>query len=105
MTDHIELARRAIACKGWWWMAGMTTLYHDEDLPDLNDPATVGGLEQLVSNAYETPVWLELNWEDFDHKILSWRALMLTSGYHLRHIGAGATKAEVWVSALENVDV
>lgn len=23
MSDHIELARRAVACKGWRWVAGM----------------------------------------------------------------------------------
>ncbi len=67
----IELARRAVACKGWRWMPGMLhgavfggeltscyrvgdlTLHIDADrLPDLTDPATLGCLLALVREVH-----------------------------------------------------
>ena len=73
MTDEqIELARRAVACRGWRWMRGMSnnkgqtidcvfedigTAYCGEidadmnALPDLTDPATLGCLLALVREA------------------------------------------------------
>ena len=78
-----ELARRAVACKGWRWMPGMlgvtatggvwrveqadlTALYgagagpvsiHETGtwFPDLTDPATVGCLLALVREAAQEP--------------------------------------------------
>jgi hypothetical protein len=57
-----ELAKRAVACKHWRWMAGMSDkqgfrfigpLFEDRAsadsaLPDLSDPATLGCLLSLV---------------------------------------------------------
>ena len=61
-----ELAKRAVACKHWRWMAGMSDkqgfrfigpLFEDRAstdsaLPDLSDPATLGCLLHLVFMAY-----------------------------------------------------
>ena len=71
MSDQmIELARRAVACPGWRWMAGMLldcgervpgedSPYEwepeDEDFPDLTDPATLGCLLHLVRKAWSDP--------------------------------------------------
>ena len=69
-----NLARRAVACEGWRWMEGMSTTEgdivvgvgddtitlrddgvmhaeHSGVLPDLNDPATLGCLLELVREA------------------------------------------------------
>lgn len=74
-----ELARRAVACKGWRWMPGMLTntayrvcddgytwphLQRGDTLrsglhfPDLTDPATVGCLLALVREAWGCHVHL-----------------------------------------------
>jgi hypothetical protein len=75
---NTELAKRAVACKHWRWMPGMSIsdgLLHDrictawedgklevrdmyihdasEWLPDLTDPATLGCLLALVREAYK----------------------------------------------------
>lgn len=77
MTDEqIALARRAVACKGWRWIAGMKAIRHEEHctswfrieetlrrltgdwasaLPDLTDPATLGCLLALVREAWGAP--------------------------------------------------
>jgi len=66
--EQTALARRAVACKGWRWMAGMRWTddygrgrlddYQPEymgrpsdALPDLTDPATLGCLLALVRKA------------------------------------------------------
>ena len=62
----IELAKRAVKAKGWRWLPGMlaldTGLRLDEmtddweaELPDLNDPATLGCLLALVREAWDMP--------------------------------------------------
>lgn len=120
MTDNmIELAKRAVACKGWHWRCGM--LISDgawfsrvgsgynwkndaELLPDLTDPATLGCLLAMVRVAYSDP-WFyvrpsdtyrpdgALGWECFGYRLGrdggSWRG----SGY--------ASEAEALVAALE----
>jgi len=76
-VEILELAKRAVACKNWKWMAGMrySTDHWPEgfdrviDLPeraafadwlvkdrypDLSDPATVGCLFDLVRKAWHT---------------------------------------------------
>jgi len=75
MTDNmIELAKRAVACKGWRWSSGMLWLVKraapledyagravlgytrpHEAMPVLTDPATVGCLLALVRFAYSDP--------------------------------------------------
>ena len=65
MTDDmITLGKRATACKGWRWMAGMkiangirvteslVPFTFASDVPDLSDPATMGCLLALVREAY-----------------------------------------------------
>lgn len=74
----LDLARRAVACKGWRWMPGVLTttgyrIYYAEDticgvdlrgeiagsadslIPDLTDPATLGCLLALVREAHKDP--------------------------------------------------
>ena len=70
MTDDmLDLARRAVACRGWRWMPGMRWWTEDDRgrlddfqpeymgrppdaLPDLTDPATLGCLLALVREAW-----------------------------------------------------
>lgn len=75
MTPYLEaLARRAVACKHWRWMPGMSIIGYindriletdkgprigkyvselcTDDLPDLMDPATMGCLLALVRWAW-----------------------------------------------------
>tara|TARA_R110000868_G_scaffold404724_1_gene683182 strand:+ start:385 stop:750 length:366 start_codon:yes stop_codon:yes gene_type:complete len=118
MTDDlIKLAKRAVACKGWRWMQGMSNdqgqtidgvdlilgkAYCGEwdadmtALPDLTDPATLGCLLALVRVAYADPyasVWYS---SDHNHSGDRWsyysKAFSFT-GY--------ATEAEALVGALE----
>lgn len=76
--DMLDLARRAVACKGFRWMDGMRALdgdgacgfrltensglpghpepvVDDAWLPDLTDPATLGCLLALVREAWDDP--------------------------------------------------
>lgn len=57
-----ELSMRAVACKGWRWLPGMADTWGGrvregdgidriKALPNLNDPATLGCLLQLVREA------------------------------------------------------
>jgi len=78
-ADMLDLARRAVACKGWRWMPGMLAVeravpgmalssrparvddyWHEVGvwLPDLTDPATLGCLLALVREARGEPTYL-----------------------------------------------
>ncbi|MEN9785525.1 MAG: hypothetical protein RLZZ299_789 [Pseudomonadota bacterium] len=88
--EQIALARRAVACRGWRWMAGMLTAcsvrvieggggyiighrqgatregggwVDAEDagyLPDLTDPATLGCLLALVREAWSNAIVIRI---------------------------------------------
>jgi hypothetical protein len=75
----LDIARRAVACKGWRWVRGMlrqddyryigsgvwvrwldvhsfiTALHAPGQLPDFTDPATLGCLLALVREAWRCP--------------------------------------------------
>lgn len=115
MTDEqIALARRAVACRGWRWMHGMSNssgevidcvdvetgkAYYGEwdadmnALPNLTDPATLGCLLALVREAYG------------DHRLacVPWRLHWAVDRVWRRngHLAEGATEAEALVAALE----
>lgn len=66
MSADLDLARRAVACRGWCWMPGMLVWGGDrvtEDtlgiahgvVPDLTDPATRGCLLELTKEARNAP--------------------------------------------------
>ena len=78
----IELARRAVSCKGWRWIPGMKAVKHEEHAtswfrieqedtkltgvwadayPDLSDPATLGCFLWLVRDL--TRLYTELTFE------------------------------------------
>ena len=70
-----DLARRAVACKGWRWLPGMrwtlpgthlagrfrNMLLDPEAVPDLTDPATLGCLLALVREAWGDPLMQVMN--------------------------------------------
>jgi len=105
-----ELARRAVACKGWQWMAGMLTLegyrldnsgrlkaeQQGDQLPDLNDPATVGCLVALVRKAWGEPTAHAVPFSDG-----TW---YVQGKYIDDEHGHGDTEAEALVRALEFKD-
>lgn len=122
MTPDLEaLARRAIACKGWRWMAGMRLLDGDlviavsgdglpiaaspavlfgvpptarkDALPDLSDPATLGCLLALVREAHGSPL---LRVEGFPD---GWRAVRTDRAPYV--VGLGHSEAAALVAALE----
>ena len=101
-----ELAKRAVACRGWRWMPGMlaadTGLRLDEmttdwegTLPDLSDPATAGCLLALVREAWDDPV---AHCEELFRRISGdWAVFDRTGSL----VAKGATEAEALVAALE----
>jgi len=120
-ADMLNLASRAVACKGWRWMPGMmihtgfrcvwvddetfrafdqngNEMYGSTDclLPDLTDPATLGCLLALVREAYgerRTGVrwWEPEGCAYVEHPLLEWR----------RPDELFPTEAEALVAALE----
>lgn len=115
MTDYTDLAKRAVACKRWRWMPGMLAIVgverqrvlsdklpaYPDWLPDLNDPATLGCLEQLVCDAHGVQVWLDPDWRENGSEILAWSAVAFLGGFAVSTFGHGPNKATAWVSALE----
>jgi hypothetical protein len=108
MTEN-ELAKRAVACKGWRWMPGMlaldTGLRLDEmtddweaEVPDFSDPATLGCLLALVREAWGCKFLVAQ--EDFCHKAL-WCVRGRGAGMPDWLAVAGMSEAEVLVAALE----
>lgn len=110
MTDDmIELAKRAVACKGWGWRCGM--LISDgawfsrvgsgynwksdaELLPDLADPATLGCLLALVREAWGDPYLCAVGDPD-----TGWRIDAVTA--QVQDLHGYASEAEALVFALE----
>lgn len=105
-----ELAKRAVACKHWYLMRGMTLLdgglvtgdrdgvpvvyaragRHSADmLPDLTDPATLGCLLALVRQAWNRDLYVRRFWGSH------WGVIMDTREYHAH------SEAEALVAALE----
>lgn len=120
--EMMALGRRAVASKGWRWMPGMRcdrgagwfrivdgyTIETPslDTLPDLTDPATLGCLRALVTEAYADPKKL---WNGYvevhrdQHAVFHLeQAVHDEDGYLVWNcICFGETKAEVLVRALE----
>jgi len=124
---QVGLAKRALACRGWRWMPGMRTIngrrlavvfgasrtaavlcdLRDDansdteelqgELPDLNDPATVGCLLALVREAWGMPTGITVTYSS-DEGLwgVSW-----SGATHGGWCGRGETEAEALVAALE----
>jgi hypothetical protein len=121
----VELAKRAIACKHWRWMAGMRTqggdraqgvknancwevsYFYDMDLgghssfdgarelPDFSDPATLGCLLALVRGAWDDPSLCANDAGAYD--LMFWHVY---TGDKFVSVGC-QTEAEALVAALE----
>lgn len=105
----IELARRAVACKGWRWMPGMRWWTEDDRgrlddfqpeymgrplgaLPDLTDPATLGCLLALVREAWVDP---------YSHTLFDVDTWFVWGDAPTDPFSTGSTEAEALVAALE----
>ena len=106
----VELARRAVACKNWRWLAGMRVVDASDQprspqrlgekfsvpldarewLPDFDDPATRGCLIALVREAWGDAMLFAFP-DAFPDR---WTVVDVDCGYH-------ATEAEALVAALE----
>ena len=125
MAD-LDLARRAVACKGWRWMAGMRAAVNGKPgrlytapaglswegeprgysavwpsfgdcLPDLDDPATIGCLLALVREALGDP-------RAHVAPLLAggWVVWSITPEHGFRVVADGPTEAAALVAALES---
>ncbi len=106
----IELARRAVACKGWRFMGGMVVadaigkqrIYDhvannsywaaDGWLPDFTDPATLGCLLALVREAWGDP---------YAHTLFDVDTWFVWGDAPTDPFSTGSTEAEALVAALE----
>jgi len=89
LENFEEFARRAVACKRWRWMPGMLLLtgnrinsvntlagWFDNELPDLNDPATRGCVLELVREALRKPsIYLAPFYTNTDAGQVAWWGL------------------------------
>ena len=115
-ADMLDLAKRAVACKGWRWMPGMLAVeqavpgmalstrpvrvdeyWHEVGvwLPDLTDPATLGCLLALVREAWDQ--------KSITSQVVSnkkWLVIYKGFGTPNRFF-YGTTEVEVLVTALE----
>jgi hypothetical protein len=112
-NDRLDLAKRAVACKHWRWMPGMLTLegyrldnagrlraeQQGDQLPDLNDPATVGCLLALVREVWHLPPVCVVQWPEENKWIVSFK---LASGF--QPIAVGESEAAALVNALRLVE-
>ena len=120
-----ELARRAVACKGWRWMPGMAfvdrgepwrvvspahaEVIHADRLPDLTDPATLGCLLALVREAWGDPrAYLcdyggydSVEWGVVSHEWDAKRQAEGPKAWFSCLIGDAGTEAGALVAALE----
>jgi hypothetical protein len=111
MSEMQELAKRAVACDHWRWMPGMLTLegyrldnagrlkaeQQGDQLPDLNDPATIGCLLALVRQAWDDPMGHAVPNGGWDG---GWQVCDEPGGAGYVY-GTGETEAEALVVALE----
>ena len=112
------LARRAVACDGWRWVAGMLSNHGRVAdayclplaiargdvaiVPDLTDPCTVGALLALVREAHGQP--FASAWGTAaTGKLGPYWEVTITPGKPLPHtmLGHGDTEAAALVEALE----
>ena len=121
-----ELGRRAVACKHWRWMDGMTvhglptyrvvsnncdghtyrTDGYDSDIlrdcvPDLSDPATLGCLLALVRKAWGRPFWVEGDPRSMGERPDEWIGVLFEGRFATCPIVHASTEAEALVAALE----
>jgi hypothetical protein len=121
-----EIAKRAVACKGWCWMPGMLTLdgrrvvgvdgdvlelfYADEHKcyqrwaedaePDFGDPATVGCLLALVRRAL-TDETATVSYDDFDGTFFCMARHELDGQPYWGVVTQADTEVDALVAALE----
>jgi hypothetical protein len=117
-----NLSKRAVACKGWRWMPGMSVdgmVVVDADesglevvrkgtvqdwpleyaYPDLTDPATLGCLLALVREAYGDRFAKVQGSERIGRHV--WRCLARSRADKRTYMLNGDTEAEALVAALE----
>lgn len=108
--NYEELAKRAVACKGWKWMPGMADCWGSRvcegdgldravAIPDLTDPATMGCLLSLVREVWGDPCACALA-IDYGPAGEKWVVRLTVNGRSLteRHWD---TEVEALVAALE----
>ena len=92
-----NLALRALNCNGWHWLQGMSE--DSNRLPDLEDPATLGALFQLVREAWCNPRLLVVECElMIQENRVEWRVRVDDV------VGSFDSYAELLVAALEAAD-
>jgi len=117
--EALSLGRRAVASKGWRWLAGMLARrqtgpcsgsyrYTDDDVrtgreyvrgvPDFGDPCTLGGLLALAREAWGHDgvcvTYMSGMWSVFSHEASGGLPTGHLTGWH-------TTEAEALVAALE----
>ena len=118
--EMVDLARRAVACKGWRWMRGMINnqaeVINDVDmttgrtycgnfdadidaLPDLTQPSTRGCMLALIRELLEEPTGCVSWYEGDAENAAGWSYVSETYGAS----DAMPTEAEALVVALEEI--